>query len=192
MSAMASAYLSMLRKKGLKACASLTGPMLRSGHGSEVLIALTTWVVEGGKAAVPHPTAEDEEGFVRSIQAGVEEVFSSIPVLGKYYTIHDLIEQASIGWLQRCGDVGVHVSSVLGADLDAEERNRRCAVASQELVVLLERSTGRRLEGFFDDPNNKIELTSGQLEAFMAQATRVVYDTLNNPNAAVRRRLSDG
>jgi hypothetical protein len=109
-------------------------------------------------------------------------------VLGKDYCPADLIEAAELLWVARCEEVRVHVSSTLGSGADLEEMNQRCAVASQELVRLLEAVSKQDLTGFFDTPHNKMELTSGQLESFLVSATRVVYEALDNPNAVIRRR----
>lgn len=96
-------------------------------------------------------------------------------------------------WLRRCNEMKTHSSFFISTSLLEEEINRRCAIASQELLLEFGRIVGWKeeaLRAFVSEPDNKIELTSAQIERLLSRASRVVYQAFDDPNGFDRRKAN--
>jgi hypothetical protein len=94
-------------------------------------------------------------------------------------------------WLKRCAEMKTHPSFFIATSLLEEEINRRCSIASLELLLEFARikdMSEAEVHAFVSEPNNKIELTAAEVERLLSRASRIVYQSFDDPNGFDRRK----
>lgn len=188
-----SSYCSLLRREGVlsKKVQGITKVLIQRGDLKLVQEGLAHILLDV-VPAVPKPSPEDYETAKICLEKAAHDLRAS--VVFNFCPSPIIVERGLELWLQSCREVEVVVTYPVSSPRD-EERNARCAVASQELLNEWGRIfgyTAEELHTFLASPKNTVVVESAKLEQFLVRASRIAHDALEDPNTAIRERRNVG